>query len=47
MAEEIVENWTHILINGKSKTLEVKDSEFDKGKLVGISEIKSNHSTTP
>ena len=41
MAEEIVENWTHILINGKSKTLEVKDSEFDKGKLVGISEIKN------
>jgi hypothetical protein len=41
MAEEIVENWTHILINGKSKTLEVKDAEFDKGKLVNISEIKN------
>jgi hypothetical protein len=41
MAEEIVENWTHILINGKSKTIEVKDAEFDKGKLVNISEIKN------
>ncbi len=41
MAEEIEENWTHILINGKSKTLEVKDAEFDKGKLVNISEIKN------
>jgi len=40
MAEEIVENWTHILINGKSKTIEVKEAEFDKGKLVNISEIK-------
>ena len=36
MAEEVVENWTHILINGKSKTIEVKDAEFDKGKLVNI-----------
>ena len=42
MAEEIVDNWTHILINGKSKTIEVKDAEFDKGKLINISEIK-NH----
>jgi hypothetical protein len=42
MAEEIVKNWTHILINGKSKTIEVKDAEFDKGKLINISEIK-NH----
>lgn len=41
MAEEIVKNWTHILINGKSKTIEVKDAEFDKGKLVNISEIKN------
>ena len=41
MAEEVVENWTHILINGKSKTIEVKDAEFDKGKLVNISEIKN------
>lgn len=41
MAEEIVENWTHILINGKSKTIEVKEAEFDKGKLVNISEIKN------
>ncbi len=41
MAEEITENWTHILINGKSKKLEVKDAEFDKGKLVNISEIKN------
>jgi hypothetical protein len=41
MAEEIVENWKHLLINGKSKTLEVKDSEYDKGKLVSISEIKN------
>lgn len=41
MAEEIVENWTHILINGKSKTIEVKNAEFDKGKLVNILEIKN------
>lgn len=41
MAEEIVENWTHILINGKSKTIEVKEAEFEKGKLVNISEIKN------
>lgn len=41
MAEEIKENWKHLLINGKSKTLEVKDSEFDKGKLVSISEIRN------
>lgn len=41
MAEEVVENWTHILINGKSKTIEVKDAEFDKGKLINISEIKN------
>lgn len=41
MAEEIKENWKHILINGKSKTLEVKDSEFDKGKLISISEIRN------
>lgn len=41
MAEVVVENWTHILINGKSKTIEVKDAEFDKGKLVNISEIKN------
>lgn len=41
MAEKIIENWTHILINGKSKTIEVKDAEFDKGKLVNISEIKN------
>lgn len=41
MAEEIIENWTHILINGKSKTIEVKEAEFEKGKLVNISEIKN------
>lgn len=41
MAEKIKENWKHLLINGKSKTLEVKDSKFDKGKLVSISEIKN------
>ena len=41
MAEEIVENWSHILINGKSKTIEVKEVEFEKGKLVNISEIKN------
>lgn len=41
MAEEIVENWSHILINGKSKTIEVKEAEFEKGKLVNISEIKN------
>ena len=40
MAEEIVENWTHLLINGKSKTLEVKDAEFDRGKLVSLSDIR-------
>ncbi|MGG5505848.1 MULTISPECIES: SIR2 family protein [unclassified Myroides] len=41
MAEEVKENWKHLLINGKSKTLEVKDSKFDKGKLVSISEIRN------
>jgi hypothetical protein len=42
MAEEIVENWTHILINGKSKKLEVKvkPSDFNKGRLVNLSEIR-------
>ena len=40
MAEEIKENWTHVLINGQSKTLEVKDAEFDKGKLVSLSDIR-------
>lgn len=40
MAEEIKENWKHILINGKSKTLEVKDSEFDKGKLTNLTDIR-------
>ena len=40
MAEEIVENWTHILINGKSKAIEVKDAKFDKGTLVGLSDIR-------
>ena len=41
MIEEKVENWTYILINGKFKTLEVKDAEFHKGKLINISEIKN------
>jgi hypothetical protein len=41
MKDEIVENWTHILINGKSKTIEVKEAIFEKGKLVNISEIKN------
>jgi hypothetical protein len=40
MAEEIKENWKHLLINGKSKTLEVKDSEFDKGKLTNLTDIR-------
>ena len=40
MVEEIKENWTHVLINGQSKTLEVKDAEFDKGKLVSLSDIR-------
>jgi hypothetical protein len=40
MAEEIKENWTHVLINGQSKTLEVKDAEFGKGKLVSLSDIR-------
>jgi len=42
MATEIEENWTHILINGKSKTLEVKvkPSDFEKGRLVNLSEIR-------
>lgn len=40
MVEEIKENWTHILINGKSKTLEVKDAEFDKGKLTNLTDIR-------
>lgn len=40
MAEEIKENWIHLLINGKSKTLEVKDAEFDKGKLLSLSDIR-------
>ncbi|TDS64401.1 SIR2 family protein [Myroides indicus] len=42
MVNEVKESWKYLLINGKSKTLEVKDSEFDKGKLVSISEIR-NH----
>ncbi len=41
MTEEIKENWKYLLINGKSKTLEVKDPKFDKGKLVSISEIRN------
>jgi hypothetical protein len=42
MAEEIKENWKHILINGKSKTIEVKvkPSDFSKGKLVNLSDIR-------
>jgi hypothetical protein len=42
MAAEIKENWTYILINGKSKTLEVKvkPSDFEKGRLVKLSEIR-------
>lgn len=40
MAEEIKENWKYILINGESKTLEVKDSKFDEGKLVNLSDIR-------
>ena len=41
MVEEIKEDWTYILINGKSKSIEVKNAEFDKGRLVKISEIKN------
>ncbi|MFD2827101.1 SIR2 family protein [Leeuwenhoekiella polynyae] len=40
MAEKIKENWKYLLINGKSKTLEVKDSEFDKGKLTNLTDIR-------
>src|SRR5690606_35136391 len=42
MAEEIKEDWKHILINGKSKTLEVKvkPSDFDKGRLINLSDIR-------
>lgn len=42
MALEIEENWKHILINGRSKKLEVKvkPSDFDKGRLVNLSEIR-------
>lgn len=41
MEEKKAEYWTHILINGKSKTIEVKDAEFVKGQLTNISEIKN------
>lgn len=40
MAEVEKEKWKYILINGKSKTIEVKDSEFDKGKLTNLSGIR-------
>ncbi|MEH6659686.1 SIR2 family protein [Leeuwenhoekiella marinoflava] len=40
MAEKIKENWKYLLINGKSKTLEVKDSEFEKGKLTNLTDIR-------
>lgn len=42
MAEEVVENWTHILINGKSKTIEVKvkPADFKKGRLINLSDIR-------
>lgn len=42
MAEEQKEDWKYILINGKSKTLEVKvkPSDFDKGKLISLSDIR-------
>ncbi|WP_108423939.1 SIR2 family protein [Flagellimonas amoyensis] len=40
MAKEEKEEWKYILINGKSKTIEVKDSEFDKGKLIKLSGIR-------
>src|SRR5690625_2846503 len=35
------EKWSYLLINGKSERLEVKDAEFDKGKLSKISEIRN------
>lgn len=41
MKEEQEASWKHILINGKSKRIEVKDAKFDKGKLVNISEIRN------
>ncbi|PKO99306.1 MAG: SIR2 family protein [Bacteroidetes bacterium HGW-Bacteroidetes-2] len=42
MAEEINENWKYILINGKSKTIEVKvkPSDFKKGRLINLSDIR-------
>ncbi len=40
MEEEVKENWKRLLINGNSKVLEVKDAKFDKGKLVGLSDIR-------
>lgn len=40
MAENLEEKWTSILINGKSKTLEVKDASFTKGRLENLSDIR-------
>ncbi len=42
MEENLEENWTHILINGKSNVLEVKvkKADFDKGRLVNLSDIR-------
>ena len=42
MAEEEKEDWKYILINGKSKKLEVKvkPSDFDKGRLINLSDIR-------